>query len=223
MSTSFRTPPDSLLRAQQWARSQSWLGRFTLMNRLLLAMAFIPTGLVKLTGQRFTTLPVSNPVGFFFEAMYQTGAYWVFIGLAQVAAGLLLLFPATATLGALLAFPIVVSIVLITWGIGFSGTIYITAGMLLSVIYLLAWDGDRLWDSAARVLGRRDGPPLLAGATGLEKAGWLLGGGVGLALFLTTRGFVPASLRDELFYLGIAAATLVVLGWIVGMRRSGGS
>jgi len=223
MSTSFRAPPDSLVRAQQWARSQSWLGRFTLMNRLLLAMAFIPTGLVKLTGQRFTTLPVSNPVGFFFEAMYQTGAYWVFIGLAQVAAGVLLLVPATATLGALLAFPIIASIVLITWGVGFSGTVYVTAGMLLSVVYLLAWDGDRLWDAAVRVLGGRQDPPLLAGASGLEKAGWLLGGGVGLALFLTTRGFVPTSLRDDLFYLGIAAAEMVVAGWGLGMRRPRGS
>lgn len=222
MSTSFRTPPAPLERAHRWARSQPWLARFTLMNRLLLAMAFIPTGLVKLTGQRFTTLPVSNPVGFFFEAMYQTGPYWLFIGLAQVAAGVLLLVPAMATLGALLAFPIVVSIVLITWGIGFSGTIYITAGMLLSVTYLLAWDGDRLWEAGSRVLGRRGGPSLLAGATGLEKAGWLLGGGVGLALFLTTRGFVPASLRDELFYLGLAAAAMVVAGWVVGFRGSRG-
>ena len=69
------------------------------MNRILLAMAFFPTGLVKATGQRFTLLPIENPVGFFFEAMYQTGPYWYFIGMVQVAAAVLLLIPATATLG----------------------------------------------------------------------------------------------------------------------------
>ena len=42
-------------------RATPVLRRFTLMNRLLLAMAFLPTGLVKLTGQRFTILPVDDP------------------------------------------------------------------------------------------------------------------------------------------------------------------
>ncbi|MGI9625596.1 MAG: DoxX family protein, partial [Longimicrobiales bacterium] len=97
MTRSNQTPlPPVLERAHSWSRAQPWLGRFTLMNRLLLAMAFIPTGLVKATGQRFTTLPVENPVGFFFEAMYQTGPYWFFIGAMQILAGVLLLVPATA-------------------------------------------------------------------------------------------------------------------------------
>lgn len=204
-----------------WARDQPWLGRFTLMNRLLLAMAFIPTGLVKATNQRFTTIPVENPIGFFFEAMYQTGPWWVFIGCAQVAAGILLLVPATSTLGALLFLPIGLSIFLITWGIGFGNTVFVTAGMLLAVVYLLCWDADRIWAAASTVLGRRQGPPLLAGAHPVEKIGWLLGGAVGIALFMGTRGFVPNSLFLELLVVGAFAAGMVIVGWCLAAFRRG--
>ena len=64
--------------------------RLTLMSRILLAVAFIPTGSVKLMGERFTSLGVNTSVGAFFEAMYQTGGYWRFLGLSQVLAGVLL-------------------------------------------------------------------------------------------------------------------------------------
>jgi hypothetical protein len=46
------------------------------MNRLLMAMALLPTRLVKVAGQRFTSIPTSDPVGLFFEAMYRTGPFW---------------------------------------------------------------------------------------------------------------------------------------------------
>ena len=203
-----------------WARAQPWLARFTLANRLLLAMAFIPTGLVKATGQRFTTLPVENPVGFFFEAMYQTGPYWHFIGLSQIAASVLLLIPATATVGALLFLPIGLSIFLITYGVGFGGTVYITGGMLLSVVYLVCWDGDRIWAAGAGLIGRGTREPLLAQAHVVERAGWVLGGTAGILLFLATRGFFPNAMIRELLILGLAAAGTVVVGWILGAVRA---
>ena len=77
-----------------------WLQRFTVFNRLMLAAAFLPSGFTKAVGNRFTVLPVTNPVGYFFDALYQTGFYYNFIGLAQLFAALLLLFPRTGTLGA---------------------------------------------------------------------------------------------------------------------------
>ncbi len=180
-------------------------------------MAFIPTGLVKATGQRFTLLPVENPVGFFFEAMYQTGPYWYFIGLTQVVAGILLLIPATATVGALLFLPIISSIVLITWGVGFGNTVWVTVAMLVSVIYLLCWDGDRIWRAASAVLGTSPGPGLLAGATPLETTGWLLGGAAGTGLFLVTRSFLPRSWTLGLLGLGAFAALLVLAGWVASL------
>jgi len=206
--------PAPLARAHAWARQQPWLGRFTLMNRLLLAMAFFPTGMVKLLGRRFTQLPVDNPVGFFFEAMYQTGGFWYFIGFMQVFAAVCLLIPATTTLGAVIFVPLIFSIVLITWGIGFGGTVYVTAMMLLAAIYLVCWDADKVWAAGSSILGRRHGPKLLEGATIIEKTGWGLGGLVGILLLMTTRGLFPASLRLELLMTGVLAFMVVAGSWI---------
>lgn len=190
------------------------------MNRLLLAMAFLPTGLVKLTGQRFTTLPVDNPIGFFFEAMYRTGPYWHFIGLVQVVAAVLLLVPATATLGALVFLPVGVSVFLITLGVGFGNTTIVTGGMLLACIYLVCWDADRVWDGANSLLGPRKDADLLAGMTAIERSGWIGGAAVGMMLFLSTRGLVPARWRLGLLLAGLAAFGLVLLGWITGAIRA---
>lgn len=211
--------PPSLARAHAWARGQPWLARFTLANRLLLAMAFLPTGMVKLLGERFTVLPIENSVGFFFEAMYRTGPYWHFIGAVQVLAAVLLLVPRTALLGALLFLPVSVSILLITWGIGFGNTVFVVAGMVLSVVYLLCWDADRLWVAAAPLVRRAPGPALLADAHPVEWGGWLLGGIVGMALWMTTRGFVPRSWILTLLVMGVVAVCLVVLGWVLTMAR----
>ena len=182
-------------------------------------MAFIPTGLVKATGHRFTTLPVDNPVGFFFEAMFQTGPFWYFIGLCQIAAGVLLLIPATSTLGAVFFLPIGLSVFLETWGIGFGGTVYITAGMLLSIIYLVCWDADKIWSTGSRLFDRTSEPKLLEGAGLMEKTGWITGGLAGMALLMTARGFIPITFRDEFFFIGLGAAGLVVLSWILAIFR----
>lgn len=207
--------PMPLARAHAWMRAQSWLARFTLLNRILLAIAFLPTGLVKATGQRFTLLPVSDPIGFFFEAMYRTGPYWVFIGLVQVAAAIAILIPRTALIGALLFLPVTVSIVLITWSLGFSGTVWVAAAMLSSVLYLLCWDGDRVWRLAV-ILARTEPAPLsFRDAHLLERVGWFLGGAAGVGLLLIARGLLPRAITAATFLVGVAAAGMVVAGWLL--------
>ena len=76
-----------------------------------------------------------SPIGYFFEALYQTGFYWRFIGMAQLVAALLLLIPRTATLGALVYFPIILNIYVITVSLHFQGTPYLTGLMLPGCIY----------------------------------------------------------------------------------------
>lgn len=132
------------LRWQRRARSHALLYRFTLATRILLAVGFIPTGMVKLLGRRFTTMSPAYPIGAFFETLYQSGPYWHFIGLAQVLAGICVLVPATATLGALLFFPIMLNIFVITLSYDFHFTPVVTGLMLLAGLYLLCWDYDRL-------------------------------------------------------------------------------
>ena len=117
---------------------------FTVFTRILLALAFLPSGLTKVLGNRFTVLGIDDPVGFFFEALYRTGFYWRFLGICQLTVALLLVLPRTATLGALAYFPLILNIFVITVSMGFTGTPVITGLMLLASIYLLCWDYDKL-------------------------------------------------------------------------------
>ncbi|HEY0738711.1 MAG TPA: hypothetical protein VGD69_27580 [Herpetosiphonaceae bacterium] len=128
----------------QSVKQRQWALWFTRMTRLLLALGFLPSGLTKLAGNRFTSLSPVTPIGYFFEALYQTGDYWRFLGVAQLLAALLLLIPATTTLGALIYFPIILNIFIITVSLHFTGTPVITGLMLLASIYLLCWDYDKL-------------------------------------------------------------------------------
>ena len=199
-----------------WVRAQPWLSRFTLMNRILLAMAFIPTGMVKVMGRRFTEIPIENPIGFFFEGMYRSGPFWHFIGGVQVLAAVLLLIPRTAVLGALLFAPIAISILLITIGLDFGGTVFITSGMMLSVTYLICWDADRIWAAAGSLLQRAHGPGLLERMHWVEASGWGIGAATGIAMFLVTRSFLPNAIVPTLLIVGTVAVLLVAAGWIVG-------
>jgi hypothetical protein len=57
-----------------------WLQLFTVFTRILLAVGFIPPSIKKILHQPFTILPDSNPVGHYFNALYQTGFYYEFLG-----------------------------------------------------------------------------------------------------------------------------------------------
>ncbi len=188
--------------------------RLTLMCRILLAVAFIPTGSVKLMGERFTSLGVDTSVGAFFEAMYQTGGYWRFLGLSQVLAGVLLLIPATAFYGAVLFLPILVNVVVITIAIEFKGTPMITVAMLLANLWLLAWD----WPRWRAVLITEDTRPVMGGWTRLERAGWLLGAASVAAFFFAVRGMALKGTVGVLVGLGVLGGLMVVTAWVRGAR-----
>ncbi len=117
---------------------------FTVFTRILLAVGFIPPSYKKIIHQPFTSLPDSNPVGHYFNALYQTGFYYEFIGWGQMIAAILLLFPRTAHLGALLFLPIIANIAVLTTSVGFAGTWLITILMTFAATWLVAWDYDRL-------------------------------------------------------------------------------
>src|SRR5215212_2108810 len=124
--------------------ANKWLQIFTAFARVLLAIGFIPPSIKKILGQPFTVLPDSNPVGHYFNALYETGFYYEFLGWGQLVAAILLLLPRTAHLGALVFLPIIANIAVLTSSVGFAGTNYITALMLVAATYLVAWDYDRL-------------------------------------------------------------------------------
>lgn len=123
-------------------KGNQWLRYFAVFCRVALALGFIPSGLVKIMGERFTALPSNHPLGHYFDALYLTGFYYTFIGVSQLTAALLLLIPKTTLLGAILYFPIIFNICVLTYATRFEGTRIATL-MLLANLYLLWWDYRR--------------------------------------------------------------------------------
>ena len=127
----------------QESKRNKWLRYFAIFCRVALALGFIPSGVVKVMGDRFTALPSNHPLGHYFDALQLTGFYYTFIGVGQLTAALLLLIPRTTLLGAMLYFPIIFNICVLTYATRFEGTRIATL-MLLASLYLLVWDYDRL-------------------------------------------------------------------------------
>jgi hypothetical protein len=192
-------------------RANPALQRFTLFTRLLLAIGYIPPALVKVQGERFTGIPISHPVGFFFEAMYRTGMWWQFLGWAQLAASLLLLIPRTATLGALLYLPITINVFLITLSLHFVGTPVVTGLMLLACVYLLCWDYDRIKVAALSVLSGAPRTPIHWSP--LELAGYTLGTTAALGVHLWTRRYVPTPVMKVCAVLVLVGGVMVLWAW----------
>lgn len=118
--------------------------------RYLVGLAFFPSGMTKLIGHRFTNISTESPIGYFFEALYQSGFYWNFLGLAQITAGILLFTQRFALLGTLLFAAILTNVWLITLSLSFKGTWIITSLMMIAVIFLLIWDHQKLLPIVSR-------------------------------------------------------------------------
>lgn len=122
-----------------------WYWIFSIVCRFLLAYAFIVAGMVKIFGERFASgLSTLHPMGAYLEALHNTGYYYTFIGIAQVAAGVLLVIPQTVTMGALLYLPIIVNIWILSFAVRFEGSFITSPLMVLANLYLLAWNYDKL-------------------------------------------------------------------------------
>ncbi|MEO7446244.1 MAG: DoxX family protein [Ferruginibacter sp.] len=126
------------------SKQNRWMRYFTVFCRLALAAGFIPSGSVKIMGERFTALSDTQPMGQYLTALYHTGYYYTFIGIAQVTAAILLLIPRTALLGALLYFPIILNICILSFAVRFDGSLLTSPLMVLANFYLLCWDYDKL-------------------------------------------------------------------------------
>jgi len=121
---------------------QRWIIKlFVIYLRYLIGFAFVFASIVKIKGERFTSIPTTEPVGYFFEALYQSGFYWNFLGWAQFISGALLMSQRFSTIGAMIFLPVILNVCLITNSIDFgSGTPVITTLMLLGTTFLLLWD-----------------------------------------------------------------------------------
>lgn len=126
-------------------KDNKWYWMFSIFCRFTLAYAFLVAGIVKIVNERFASgLSDLHPMGAYLEALHHTGYYYEFIGVAQVTAAVLLLIPRTVTLGALLYFPIIVNIWLLSYSVRFEGSIVTSPLMVLANLYLIVWNYDRL-------------------------------------------------------------------------------
>lgn len=125
-------------------RNNRWFRYFAVFNRIALAAGFLPSGMQKILGERFTVLQVNHPMGHYLDALYQTGFYYTSIGIFQVTAAILLLIPRTATLGAVIYFPLILNICILTFAVRFDGSLLTSPLMVLANLYLLCWDYHKL-------------------------------------------------------------------------------
>jgi hypothetical protein len=199
-------------------RANPLLQRFTVCTRILLAIGFIPPSLTKIQGERFTSIPVSDPVGYFFEAMYRTGMYWNFIGWAQLVGAVLLLHPRTATLGALLFFPIILNIFVITVSLKFTGTWLIAGLMLLACTYLLCWDYHRLKPLLWGTHPIPAAPSRSPRARTLERTAYAVMALSGLGMTMVIRGYVTPRWALVFMATGLAGGLCLVAGLVMELR-----
>jgi uncharacterized membrane protein YphA (DoxX/SURF4 family) len=139
---------NTLTRFEQFyvnIKKNRWYWLFSIFCRFSLAYAFIVAGIVKIIGERFASgLAIYHPMGAYLEALHHTGYYYTYIGIAQVTAAILLIIPRTVTLGALLYFPIIVNIWLLSYALRFEGSIVTSPLMVLANLYILIWNYDKL-------------------------------------------------------------------------------
>lgn len=197
-------------------RKNTVLSKLIILSRYLIGFAFMPSGYKKVIGDRFTQLPVSNPIGFFFEGLYQSGMYWQFLGLVQMLTALLLMTQRFATLGNLLFLGIASNICVITFSLHFNGTWVITSLMVLASVCLLLWDAPKVFPLLMPDNGVPFIPPL---ALPSYNRTWVLGGVVVFALSLmvsvcsTVKGLLPT-----VPWLVLCLVITVVLTFVVNER-----
>ncbi len=183
-------------------------------TRYLIGGAFVFASLIKLKGNRFTTMSGENePINsawHMFETLYQSGLYWKFIGLGQLIAGLLLMTQRYSKLGALMFLPIVSSVFVITISYDFRGTPFITGLMLLANIMLVVWD----WDELKILLNRT---PVIQTQKRMENGSvWEV---TGLALFLFTLAYRLVVDQYNIFLWSAVCLAIGITGLFFGLRK----
>src|SRR5687767_12402704 len=93
-------------RLVQRARRTRWANVAIVNLRFLIGFAFIPSALKKVLDQPFTDPANRGPFHDFLHAFHATGWFYSFVGITQILAAVLLFTQRFATVGALIALPV---------------------------------------------------------------------------------------------------------------------
>lgn len=131
---------DSLLRR---ARRTRWAQLAVANLRIFIGFAFVPAGLKKLLAEPFTAPHLHGPFHDFLHAFHATGFFYQFVGVMQLVTASLMITQRFATLGALLAMPILTTIMVFCWSTKVYPTATVVTSMWLGTLLLVLWDGAK--------------------------------------------------------------------------------
>ena len=120
----------------------------TILVRYALGTAFVYASILKIRGVRFTpgsgeNAPI-NSLPHLLESMYRSGFYWSFVGWGQLIAGFLMMSHFLSSLGAVVYFPIMLNIFILTTSFQSPMILAVSTLMLLGNVYLLLWDWNKV-------------------------------------------------------------------------------
>ncbi len=204
------------------ARRKTWVAVVVANLRIFLGFAFVPAGLKKVLGQPFTDPDLHGPFHDFLHAFHATGWFYRFVGAVQLVAALLLMTGRFATFGALLAAPILTTILALCWSTKVYPTASVVTLMWLGTLALLLWDWPRwrgLFGRAAPLSGFEEAR--------IDRRLWEASGAVVLCLYLavcavTGQVYRPrgAAWDSPAFYVFPAMLLIVVLTAVVDRARA---
>jgi hypothetical protein len=208
------------------ARQKRWINVFVVQVRFLVGFAFVPAALKKVLDQPFTDPTNHGAFHDFLHAFHGTGWFYSFVGVMQLTAATLLFTQRFATLGALIALPILSAIMAFCWSTRVYPTAAIATLMWLGTVGLVLWDLAK-WRA---VFARDDARHELALepiAAPIDLRLWGRCGFAMLALYLGTalvRGGVyrprGIELDEPAFYVLPAVMLLPLITFVIDQRRA---
>jgi uncharacterized membrane protein YphA (DoxX/SURF4 family) len=222
------TPLDRVVAA---ARRRRWVHLVVVNLRILLGFAFVPAGLKKVLGQPFTDLHNVGPFHDFLHAFRETGGFYRAVGVLQLAAAALLMTQRHASLGAVVALPIITAIVVFCWSTRVTPTAIVASLMWAGTFGLVLWDLPR-WRALLRPEGAPP-PPAPSDDELVARASPALWGACGAAIFALHlasnaalgRIYRPRGIELDApgFWVLLATPLLPLVTFLVERRRRGSS
>lgn len=202
-------------------RDRRWANLAVTNLRILLGFAFLPAGLKKVLGQRFTEAANTGPFHEFLHAFYATGFLYRAVGAVQLVVAWLLMTQTYATLGAAVALPLFLFITVLCWSTGAYPTAVMTTLMMSGALALCLWEHEA-FRPLLRTASSAQSVPAAEPASLLDRRLWQWCGQSIFALYLVScalsggvyrpRG---ADLGNPAFYtlVTIALMPLATWGW----------
>lgn len=208
------------------ARSTRWVYLCVVNLRFLIAFAFVPAALKKILDQPFTDPANHGPFHDFLHALHGTGWFYQVVGTLQLVAATLLFTQRFATVGALIALPILTAITVFCWSTHVVPTAIVATLMWLGTVGLLVWDFHKwrgLVANDRQVHEIRIAPPTAV----IDLQLWARCGLAILVLYFGTsllRGGVyrprTIDLGEPAFYVLPAVMLLPIITLVIDQRRA---